>query len=209
MTVRISGEGIGLEAGVGATDDGATCWGGSGAGAGIGVSVGRTLTTGCAGAGGSAVTTGAGRGRKVVWGTGGSGDALTLGQSELVINSAATLTAGRAHVCMTAAANYTVTLPTAASASGRLLSIRIDAANTRLVTVKGNGTENIDGQNTRIMWSGETATLYSNGTYWMKVSGKSIPMSAYIFVNGSSFVYSNTWSKIGRASCRERVSSPV
>ena len=69
MTVRISGEGTGLEAGVGATDDGATCWGGSGVG--TGVRVGRTVTTGCAGAGDSILTGGVGRGRKVVWGTGG------------------------------------------------------------------------------------------------------------------------------------------
>lgn len=44
------------------------------------------------------------------------------------------------------------------------------------MTIDANSTELIDGQQTRIMWAGESAILLCDGTGWTKIAGKSIPM---------------------------------
>ena len=80
--------------------------------------------------------------------------------------------------CTSSASPFTVTLPPAATNSGKSLSIKIDQSQLQLVTIKGNASELIDGQNTRVMWKGEFATLTSNGTSWFKSSGQSLPMNA-------------------------------
>jgi hypothetical protein len=109
-----------------------------------------------------------------------SGDWDTLIGTELSITNTATATLGRMHVCSGTAADYTVTLPTAVSNSGKIIGFRMAAALTRLITLDGNASETIDGALTRVMWANEVAILRSDGSNWHKIAGKSIPMSARI-----------------------------
>ena len=103
-----------------------------------------------------------------------------------LINSENNLTAAGAAListwnhCTATSANYALTLPAVASNYGKFLGVIIDPSSTYLVTVTGNGAENIDGQNTRIMWASEVAGLFADQAsgQWIKVGGKSRPMSA-------------------------------
>lgn len=90
-----------------------------------------------------------------------------------------TASLGLLNICTGTSANYTVTLPSASSSSGKSIGFQMGTAATltKLVTISA-GSDTIDGSTTRIMWSNETAILFSNGTSWYKVSGKTIPMVA-------------------------------
>jgi hypothetical protein len=96
----------------------------------------------------------------------------------VAVTTTANLAAATFHKCTATSADYTVTLPAAASSNGALVGVRIDGSSTKLVTVKGNGAELIDGQNTRVMWANEVAILKCDGSNWCKIGGKSIPMIA-------------------------------
>lgn len=104
--------------------------------------------------------------------TGGAIDWL----NPVAVTTTATLTIGKHHVCTGTTADYTVTLPAVAGNAGKLISVEMAAALTKLVTLDGNASETIDGELTRVMWAKETAILSCNGTTWTKVAGKSIPM---------------------------------
>ena len=92
------------------------------------------------------------------------------------VMTTASLTIGRHHVCSGTTADYTVTLPAVSGNAGKLLSVEMSGALTKLVTLDGNASETIDGATTRVMWARETAVLLCDGTQWTKVGGKSIPM---------------------------------
>jgi hypothetical protein len=106
-----------------------------------------------------------------------------LTAAEISVTTTATLTIGRMHVCSGTSADYTVTLPAVSGNTGRFLGIRMAPGLTRLVTVDGNGTELIDGSQTRVMWANETAILFCDGAAWTKVMGKSIPMTCVLSQN--------------------------
>ena len=88
-----------------------------------------------------------------------------------------------------------ITLPSAVSSAGLFIGIIIDqSSGNNLVTLQDaagayidydnmNGTQT--GRTARIMWAGEVAVLYSNGTYWHKIGGKTIPMSASLGVGAN------------------------
>lgn len=64
--------------------------------------------------------------------------------------------------------NVTITLPTAASASGRCFNIKKTDSSTNYVRVAGNGAETIDGSNTQdnyTQWA--SMCVQSNGTSWV------------------------------------------
>lgn len=64
--------------------------------------------------------------------------------------------------------NVTITLPTAASASGRCFNIKKTDSSTHYVRVAGNGAETIDGSNTQdnyTQWA--SMCVQSNGTSWV------------------------------------------
>ena len=106
---------------------------------------------------------------------------LTGYKEAVSVTAATTLTTsaiGKLHICSGTTADYTVTLPTAASCANEHISFAMASGLTKMVTLDANGTETIDGQLVRIMWANETAVLYSDGTTWVKVAGKSLPMSA-------------------------------
>jgi hypothetical protein len=108
----------------------------------------------------------------------GIGDIVApLVNPEISITGAANLTSSTMHVCSGASADYTVTLPPVSGNSGKSIGVRMASGLTRWVTVQGNGSEKIDGVNTRKMWANEVAILMCDGFSWTKVAGKSIPVS--------------------------------
>ena len=92
------------------------------------------------------------------------------------VTGTATIVIGQMALCTGTTSDYTVTLPPAASNTGKSIGVRMSLALTKLVTVKGNASELIDGQNARVMWAGEFAVMTSDGTGWYKSAGRSIPM---------------------------------
>ena len=107
-------------------------------------------------------------------------------QSEISITGATTATIGRYHVCSGTTADYTVTLPASSGNAGRMITLRMAPALTKLVTVDASGSELIDGALSRAMWANESATLLCDGTGWTKIGGKSIPMMAKIRLTATS-----------------------
>lgn len=116
--------------------------------------------------------------------TAGFGNAVdnTLGawgalNGENSITGTATAVIGRLNVCSGTSANYTVTLPAVSGNSGKYIGFRMAAGLTKLVTLDGDGTETIDGATTRVMWAGETALLYCDGSTWTKMAGKTLTLA--------------------------------
>jgi hypothetical protein len=99
---------------------------------------------------------------------------LGIDPAPISVTGATTATLGRLHVCTGTSADYTVTLPAVSGNSGKYVAFIMgdSTALTRFVTLDGNASETIDGETTRIMWSGETAILRCNGTEWIKIAGK-------------------------------------
>lgn len=76
---------------------------------------------------------------------------------------------------------WKITLPAPALSGGNIqfVGIECDNTSTQIIKLVGNaGTENI-GPGTatsRILWAGESAVLYTDGTNWFKVAGDTVPM---------------------------------
>lgn len=69
--------------------------------------------------------------------------------------------------CSSAGGAYTITLPTAASASGRELTFVKTSSDLSLITIDGNGTETINGALTKALATQyESLTIYSDGSNW-------------------------------------------
>jgi len=115
-------------------------------------------------------------------GSGGAGDIVsTLVESEVAITAAATLDStafGKMHVITGTSADYTIDLPAVSGNAGKFIGFRVggEADASKLYTLDGNSAELIDGQATRILWANEVAILECDGTGWVKIAGKSIPM---------------------------------
>lgn len=108
-------------------------------------------------------------------GGGGGGDFLsTLVNSEVAVTTTANLALNTMHV-MSGSAAYTVTLPAASGNAGKFVGGRITSTN--LITLKGSGSELIDGVNTHLVILGEAFFVMCDGTSWFKIGGKSVAMS--------------------------------
>ena len=113
------------------------------------------------------------------------------------ITAAATAVIGRLNVCSGTSANYEVALPAVSGNSGKYIGFRMAAGLTKLVTLNADGTETIDGSLTRVMWAGETALLYCDGTTWTKMAGKSIPLQVAIKrTTDQTGVATQTWTAV-------------
>lgn len=98
---------------------------------------------------------------------------------EVAHSAAATLTADNLdvmHACALTSAAWTLTLPSPIGAGGRQVGVRVTGSSTKLLTL-ATVAGTIDGSATRIMWAGEAATLESDGTDWVKIGGRTIPMT--------------------------------
>lgn len=98
-----------------------------------------------------------------------------LTAAEISITTTATATIGRMHVCSGTTSNYAVTLPAVSGNTGKFIGFRMAPGLTKFVTIDGDGTEEIDGALSRVMWANETCELFCDGSAWTKVAGKSIP----------------------------------
>lgn len=110
-----------------------------------------------------------------------SGMVSPIKAAEISVTTTATLTLDRMHVCSGTSADYTVTLPAASGNAGRLVGVRMAAGLTRWVTLKGNGSELIDGSNTRKMWARESAVLICDGTTWTKIAGRNVAIKTVMY----------------------------
>ena len=137
---------------------------------------------------------------------------LALGEN--AITGTATALLNYNNTCVATSANYIVTLPSAASNKNAVIGIRIDPTSTYLVTLQDAASAGIDyvygstgtPQTTRVMWTGEDALLYSNGTIWTKIAGQSIPMMAQLgFSTNQTFANSAatllTWTTALQSKC--------
>ncbi len=113
-------------------------------------------------------------------GSGGGGvDFLSpLVNDEISVNGTYTLEIGRMHACSGSSSDYTVTLPPASGNAGKFVGVRMSASLSRLVKLKGNSSDLIDGKNERVMWRSESAVLMCDGVSWSKISGKTVPVYA-------------------------------
>ena len=130
---------------------------------------------------------------------GAGGDMLSpLINAENNLTTAGTALISTWNHCTATSANYALTLPAVASNYGKFLGVIIDPSSTYLVTVTGNASENIDSQNTRIMWAGEVAILYADqaSAQWIKVGGKTRPMSAALSAPSNQTFGSGTPTKL-------------
>lgn len=112
---------------------------------------------------------------------------------EIALSGATSMTSadyGLMHACTVSAA-YTVTLPTPVSIAGTQIGVRVKPSSTNLLTL-ATAAGNIDGSSTRVMWAGESAMLESDGTNWVKIGGKTIPMQGVMALNATQSVASGS-----------------
>ena len=125
-----------------------------------------------------------------------SGSAFPLSTtSEAAISGTTVMTSadiGLNHAC-TCSSAYQVTLPTPVGSTGKLIGVRVVPSSTNLVTL-ATAAGNIDGLSTRIMWAGESAILESDGTNWVKLAGKSIPMKCSLSQAGAQSINSASFT---------------
>jgi hypothetical protein len=101
-----------------------------------------------------------------------------LAEAEIAITNASTaLTISRAHVITATTADQTNALPAASACAGMRVEIRISSTSTKFVTIDGNGSETIDGALTLVMRKNESATLFCDGTSWIKIASKFSPIT--------------------------------
>jgi hypothetical protein len=108
--------------------------------------------------------------------------------NEVAISSATTLVTsdlGKMHACALSSAGYTFTLPAPTFFTGQQIGVRVTPASTKLLTL-ATAAGNIDGASTRIMWAGESAILESDGTNWVKIAGKTLPMQGVMVGTSTS-----------------------
>ncbi len=120
-----------------------------------------------------------------------SASSLITGPSVLTSNAF-----GLLHVCSGTTGNYQVTLPAVSGNGGKVIGIVMSPSLTMCVTIKGNASEQIDGRNTRIMWSGESAVLYCDGTAWTKIGGKTLPMRIGLQATESTSIPTSVLTKV-------------
>lgn len=86
----------------------------------------------------------------------------------VTVTGATTLTAGHDVVlCNATSAAFTVTLPAAASNTGRRYSIKKIDSSANAVTVDGNGSETVDDSTTRVLsMQYDSISIVSDGTEW-------------------------------------------
>lgn len=99
----------------------------------------------------------------------------------------------KAFVC-SGSSSYTVTLPDASLCQGKELFFTLSA--TALITLDGYASQTIDGETTKVLWTGESLLLRSNGSGWNKLGGVSILMKATLLKSTETTLANATITKI-------------
>jgi hypothetical protein len=96
--------------------------------------------------------------------------AISLGMSVATASKTAayTITGSDSTVlCDATAGAFSVTLPAASGAIGRVFTVKKTDASVNAVTIDANGSETIDGELTiPLLYQSESVTVQSNGTTW-------------------------------------------
>jgi hypothetical protein len=100
--------------------------------------------------------------------------------SAVAVTGTTTLTSsafGVLHLITGTSANYTITLPTPVGNTGKVILLHVGSPTvaTKLYGVT-TPSGNIDGETTQYMWANEIACIRSDGTNWVKLFGRSVPM---------------------------------
>lgn len=104
---------------------------------------------------------------------------------------------GRSFVCTGTTSSYALTLPDPTGHAGELIRLRMASTLAVLVTIDAGAGRLIDGQQTRIMHDGESATLFCDGTGWSKVAGVTIPAAVTLRRTAAQTVGSTgAWTQI-------------
>lgn len=94
-------------------------------------------------------------------------------------------------LCDTSGGAWTLTLPAAASLTGKELFIKKTTSDANLLTIDGNGSETIDGLTTQVLASQYSFyKIFSDGTNW-QVINFSNPIFAYGLSNGNNSITAN------------------
>jgi hypothetical protein len=96
---------------------------------------------------------------------------LTINQSQVTTNyrlvtGATSILATDCYVSATGSTDYTLTLPLAADAAGRMFTIKSRLDATRILTISRAGSDTIDGSTSITLYRFESVQLISNGTTW-------------------------------------------
>lgn len=114
-----------------------------------------------------------------------------LTAAEIAVTTSTTATISRHHhVTISSAA--TLTLPPVSGNTDKFISVLVDPTSTALLTLKGNGSELINGLNTRTLWAKESAWLYCDGSAWYKRAGRSRAMRCQLSYSSSFTAVSGT-----------------
>jgi len=119
-------------------------------------------------------------------GKGYSGDAVASKSTNYTITD--TDGYGKILVTTGSVANVTMTLPTAADNSGRILEIIKVDSGTKFVEIAPEGAENIRGSNTSIyaIQEGESIKLYCDGTGWILLGDPLRTVATFIEYSGGT-----------------------
>lgn len=115
---------------------------------------------------------------------------LLGGPGAIAVSGAVTATLGRMHDV--SGTNYTIALPPVAGNNGKMLGFTTGG----IITLDGDGSEEIDGQPTRVMGLAEHAVLRCDGTRWLRCVRHAVPLMAGLLRNAASTVTTATATKI-------------
>ena len=118
-----------------------------------------------------------------------SGGLIDYASGTIAITGATTATVGRYHIVSGTTADYTITMPSAASNANKGMHFKIASSGaTKLYTING-----------KVYWSGESVVLLSDGSSWIIIEERLIPMSATLHGAGQNITV-NTNTKICQTS---------
>lgn len=116
---------------------------------------------------------------RVTGGSGGGGGSPTI--TEVSQTASFTATANSFYAISGSSA-VTATLPTAVGIAGQTVRFRCVAGYTGLCTITGTGGQTIGGAATRIICTGESPLLQSDGANWVRTGGTIIPCACRIYL---------------------------
>lgn len=98
---------------------------------------------------------------------------------------------GKIHLCSGTSADYVIDLPTAVGNAGKSIGFKGQTALTKLVTLDGFSTQEMDGTITLEVHPGRFAILISDGTNWIKTVDTHKVVSLCLVTTTASLVLTN------------------
>ncbi len=114
----------------------------------------------------------------------------------VVVSSGTTATIGKLHVCQATGGDYTIVLPTVVGNNHKVIEFRIRADSTDIVTLQGASLQEMDGENERRMWAGETVRMIVNTGEWVRISGVTKSMKGGMWTGTGHNVVKSVETKV-------------